>query len=183
MARRCTVIKILAIVGAITAILSPVTSALLSLGKPKAVALLSLSNAAALIPSILFFMERSGVQGAAMAVLINMLIFLPIYLVVGAKYIHFNLRDTATIFLRPTIASVAMYFVVTASFFETSSDAMNLLIAAVTGALFYLCMISILWLPARRNRKSGETYLVEKALELLQRTRLQSFASWLRQMM
>lgn len=157
-------LKILAFCGAVAAIMSPITSTLISIGKPKVVALLTVCNAVVLIPAIVFSVWKSGITGAAIAMLANSLFFLPVYLGVAAKFLEIKPRDIMTIFFRPAISSIAMFFVVTAPHFETSSNLANLLISVLVGAITYTVVVFILWIPSGRTYNSGETYLAEKFL-------------------
>lgn len=163
-------LKILALSGAITAILSPIASALISLGRPGVVATVSFCNAVVLIPTLIFLTYRYGVYGAAVAVLIVSLVFVPVYFIVGSRYIRITVRDIATIFFRPGISAACMYASVTALPRITAYDSANLALLAVIGALVYAACELALWSIFGRPVDSAEAYAFDAGKSLLSRS-------------
>lgn len=176
-----SLIKVLAIFGAVTAILSPIASAIIAFGKPRIVAILSLCNAATLLPSLIFLMHSMGLNGAAIAILANSLFYLPIYFIVASRFMEILFRDIVTIFIRPTLASVMMFFAVKFVPIQTDADGVNLLLSIAFGALTYALLIALFWLPTKRLPVSGEYFVVDKSLGLLEKSPYASIAGKLRQ--
>ena len=105
-------VGILAVFGTLVSISSPAGSALVAIGRPKIPALMGLANAVILIPTLIFLTSSSGPEGAAWALLIVALCFLPITYGIAAKCLGLSASDIRKVFLRPAVATVLMYFAV-----------------------------------------------------------------------
>lgn len=161
--------KILALSGAITAILSPIASALISLGKPRIVATMSLCNALTLVTVVIFLTQRHGAYGAVFAILVVSIAFLPIYFFVASRYIRITRRDLGAIFVRPGAAATAMYIVVISLPRIFGHDALHLLLSVGVGASVYVTLLLGLWVAWGRPQGSSEAYVLNSCESLLAR--------------
>jgi len=171
-------LKVLGLCGAITTILSPISSAMIALGRPGVVALLAVCNALVLLPAIVIFMRDEDVYGAALAMLCTLLFFLPIYFMAAAKVISITLRDIVSILFRPLMASILMYGVVVVLPEISSSDGLQLGISVFVGAFSYVVASLALWLPTSRSPESAEAYAITQIAGFLRAsgcTRLSRF--------
>ena len=159
--------QLLALAGVVTAIASPITSALIAMGKPYVVAWLSLANALVLLNMVWKFGWEGGALGAAQAVLLTALIFLPVYFAISMKYLYVSVRDILTIVLRPLMGAVLMYWLVTKLLRLTGISALDLLLAAGIGAVIYVSCVLLLWRIMPTASVSAEAFLLERIRERL----------------
>jgi len=169
-------IQALAVFGGMTAILSPVSTTLLAIGKPSVVTILSACNLAIILPSAYFMTLRYGPVGTANAITVAMMSFLPIYYTVAARLIGLSFRDVLGIFWRPAISTIVMYFAVDLFFGDATATAMKLISAVAAGACTYAVMMILLWTIAGRPKNCGEAYLLEQIRQRVSRTRAQGIA-------
>lgn len=157
-------IQMLAIYGGITAVLSPIGTTLLAIGRPALVALLSAGNLAVMLPAVYFATASYGVPGAAIAMTLALTAFLPVYYAVAARRVGLGWQDVLGVFGRPVVATAAMYWVVDTVFGALFATALNLILAVLLGAAIYVSLMLLLWLMAGRPAGSGESYLIEQVL-------------------
>lgn len=154
-------IRILAIVGALIAIQSPITTVLVALGNPRVVSIMSVANLFVLLPLLVFLTQRDGISGSATALLISAALFLPVNYAVAGRLIGLRARDFRTMFLRPAIAVAVMYTAVHVNFGQSAATVSNIALAASLGAAVYVAVISVAWLVSSRPARSAEAYLFE----------------------
>ncbi len=106
------IIKVLSVYGGMIAVLSPITTTLLAVGRPATVALLNGMNLVAVVPCIYYATVRFGSIGAADAMTLVLLVFLPLYYGIAARAIGLGFRDVLGIFARPVVSTLSMYAVV-----------------------------------------------------------------------
>jgi O-antigen/teichoic acid export membrane protein len=162
-------IKVLAIFGGITAVLSPIGTTLLAIGRPSLVALLSAGNLAIMLPAVYFATASYGVSGAANAMTLALTAFLPVYYTVAARRVGLGWKDVFGVFARPVVATAAMYWAVDSLFGASFATALNLSLAVLLGAVSYVSLVLLLWLMAGRPARSGESFLIEQLLQRLGR--------------
>lgn len=162
-------IELLAVAGVVTAIASPITSSLIALGKPYVVATLSLFNAVLLLSTIRYMTISDGAQGAALGVLMVAGFFLPVYFGIAMKFLYLRFADIFTILLRPGVAAATMYLVVRRVLHVTSSDFLNLIIAAGVGAVVFIAIVLILWRIMPTRSDSAEAFILDRVRSRLPR--------------
>ena len=155
-------IKMLAIAGVVTSVASPITSAIIALGRPAWVSIASVVNACILLPLVAYMASTEGAIGAAKAVMLTALLFLPVYFILATVLLKLSARDLVTILMRPAAAALLMYMVVRQCLTITSIDALNLLLAASIGAITYLCTLGLLWVVMPKRSASGEAFILDR---------------------
>jgi O-antigen/teichoic acid export membrane protein len=160
-------IEILALFGAIGAVQSPIGTALIALGKPNVVALLSLSSIVVMLPLAIFLTGAEGPVGMAKALLGSSALFLPLTYGIAARYVGLTISDIISIFFRPAVAALAMYFGVKSftsavmAGADTIGDQSIVLGAAVVlGATIYSAIVTIVWLIGGRP-DGAERYVLD----------------------
>ncbi|MFK8014864.1 MAG: polysaccharide biosynthesis C-terminal domain-containing protein, partial [Gammaproteobacteria bacterium] len=159
--------QLLALAGVVTAIASPITSALIAMGKPYVVASLSLCNAVVLLSLVLRFAWQGGALGAAQAVLLTALIFLPVYFAISMRFLYVSVRDILTIVLRPAMAAILMYWLVTKCLRLTGLAPVDILLAAGIGAVIYVTTVLLLWRIMPAEDVCAESFILERIRERL----------------
>lgn len=157
-------IEILALLGALNAVLSPIGTAMLAAGRPAVFALLSLCLIVVMIPTSVYFTQIEGPLGMAKALFGTTLLFTPITYGVGARILGLTWADIVRIFARPILAAAIMYFVVSSFVelsitLETLPDVFSLLVSVALGAAVYASAIAGAWLALGRP-DGPERYLL-----------------------
>jgi O-antigen/teichoic acid export membrane protein len=144
------IVSILAIYGAATAIASNSGYVYLSIGRPHVLTALVAGHVVLLIPALILMAGSWGAIGAAWAVLIVELVFLPISVAVLLRVLSLP----ATIFLsaiwRPIAGAAIMFFAVrkVVELVETvigAGNALQLLSGIATGVVVYFGTVFLLW--------------------------------------
>lgn len=123
-------VRVLAIFGAMVTITSPSGTALLASGRPKVNALMGVAHVAVLLPLVMELTSRWGAEGAALALLITALFFLPINYGIAARLLGLTIGDIGRIYFRPVIATAVMYVTVS-QLLDQLGATEELLIAAI----------------------------------------------------
>lgn len=159
-------VSILAIFGTLVSIASPAGSALLAIGRPKIPALMGSANAVILIPTLIVLTSRSGPEGAAWALLLVALCFLPFTYGIAAQCLGLGIRDMTQVFFRPAAATGLMYLAVWqlleqfAPTDDTLMIGLHLGVAVMVGVCTYVISVLGLWLMAGRP-DGAESFAIE----------------------
>jgi len=159
-------VGILAVFGTLVAISSSAGSALLAIGRPKIPALLGLANAVVLIPTLILLTSSSGPEGAAWALVIVALCFLPFTYGIAAKCLGLSVGDIKQVFLRPAAATGLMYLAVwyLLEQFEAIDNtfviAAHLGVAVALGVCSYVAGVLALWWMAGRP-EGAESFAID----------------------
>lgn len=127
---------------------------------------MGVANAAVLIPTAIVLTSRSGPEGAALALLITALGFLPLNYGVAAKFLGLTFGDIGRIFFRPAIATAVMYAAVWQLLDHLVTTDATLVVAAhlsaaiAVGVLSYAMSTLGLWVMAARP-DGAETFALE----------------------
>ncbi|MEM8984544.1 MAG: lipopolysaccharide biosynthesis protein [Pseudomonadota bacterium] len=156
------IIKMLAISGAVTAVASPITSAIIAMGRPAWVSMAAVINACIVLPTVALMASADGAVGAARAVMITTLCFLPVYFTLAFRLLRLDIFDIVNILFRPTVAAITMFVCVRQVLALTALPAINLMLAATIGAVVYLITLLLFWSIMPRTSVSGERYLFER---------------------
>lgn len=162
-------IKVLAIFGSLVAVQSPIGTVLLALGNPRLVSTLAAANAVILIPTTILLSIRDGLAGTAFALLLVSLTFLPVYYGVAARQLGLSIRDISKIFARPTIATLIMYFIVSTYVGTIPPSLINMLLAALAGAVIFSLSMGFLWYASSRPEDSAEAYVISVVSPLIRK--------------
>jgi lipopolysaccharide exporter len=159
-------IAVLGVYGAIVSVGTNISSALLALGRQRALTSLAALRLALLAPAITWATGAFGVLGTAWAVLvvtaavmpINFVILLPVLGIRGGQFIG--------AVWRPVVASAAMYVAVRGvlqglSTAGLSSPLLQLTVGAVTACLALVATLGLLWLASGRP-EGAETVVARR---------------------
>ncbi len=155
-------IEILALFGAVSAVQSPVGTALLAAGRPALMAALSTGIILFMLPAAIYFTGIEGPEGMAKALLATTLLFLPFTYGAASRVLGVRSADIARIFARPLSGATVMYLVLQA-FLARFADMNQLLLlgaAVLLGAVVYTATVAVMWLivgkPAGPERQLME---------------------------
>ncbi len=165
------IIRILALFGAGVAIQSPIGAVLLALGKPKLLGILSAWHAMLLIPIIIIWSKSGGLEGTALALLVTYVGFLPVYYGVAARSLGMSFSNILTVFLRPVVAALLMYFFVSYAFDGKAATLLNLSLAVSSGVVVFTLAVFVMWFLSRRVATSAESYLMNMVLAYAEKAR------------
>lgn len=172
-------IEILALLGALNAVLSPIGTAMLAAGRPAVFSLLSLGLITVMIPAAVYLTGLEGPLGMAKALLGATLLFLPVTYGVASRILGLRPADIARIFARPLLGAGIMYVVVTrfvglsGSGTTLANDAVWLAGAVVLGAAVYAGVVGGAWLAFGRP-DGPERYLLDLLRDQVRRLPLAS---------
>jgi lipopolysaccharide exporter len=153
------VIEMLAFFGVTIALQTNSYSVYLALGKPRLQAGVSLLFLAVLIPGLLWFTTRQGINGAAAAFVLAGLVILPANYAVALRQLELPASVIIKALWRPVIASAAMFFAVRALLGVLPEVEIVRLLAGVSaGVVVYLSALTLLW------RLSGAGASAERAI-------------------
>lgn len=164
-------IQILAFSGAIAILETNIGSAYLALGRPKILTLVYSMFASTFVIFLFLLVPRYGTTGAAQASLFAGLANIPLQLYLMRRTLGINFTDLAHVFLRPVVASGAMFWIVRVfighySVADVTAMQIPLLTSAMClGAFTYIGIDLLLWLLA--GRPTGpETYMIDRLRKL-----------------
>jgi PST family polysaccharide transporter len=163
------IIKVLAIYGGFTAILSPISTTLLAIGKPSTVVLMSTFIVVIVLPSTYFATVHYGAIGTANAMMLSLLFMLPVYYAVATRAIGLVWRDVFGIFARPVLSTALMYLAVEFVFGHAAPTVVQLLLAISFGGATYLFSAVVLWTLAGKPDNCGESFVLEQVKSRLRR--------------
>lgn len=149
------VIEILAISGAISAVVSNNAAAYLALGRPRLVTGILVSRLLVLLP-LLFLLADRGLTGVATAEMLSSVASLAVSYPVLFKQLRLSVAEYVGALWRPLAASILMGFCVRAGTTwlgtdGTASGALLQLVAGVfLGVIAYALLVYVLWLASGR---------------------------------
>lgn len=163
-------VQLLALYGAVGAMLTNITSIFLALGKPKIITFLGLAHITIFIPLVIILSQQHGALGAAWGSFTTVLILFPINYLILMHYIRVRVSQLVLSMWRPVTSSTAMFFAVQYYITRISATVfdgniyVNLFISVVTGAVFYILSILLLWIASGKPPGAEQ-----QALELISR--------------
>ena len=128
-------------------------------------------NLVIILPCIYYATAKYGSIGAANAMTLVLLAFLPIYYGIAARAIGLDWRDVLKIFSRPALSTLTMYLVVDFLFRGAPSSGTNLVLAIITGAALYVALAIVLWTIVGKPRNCGEAFLLDQLRSRLRRAK------------
>ena len=146
-----SLIRILAVAGAIHVIQANIESLYFSLGRPRFKAVLTVCEACLFLPLAYIFLERFGLQGVAWAFLATVCVSTPANFALAARMIRLPPAEVPRNIWRPTLAASAMALVLHLAFPASAvtsnvlRDAVTLASAVITGIVTYFAVIVSLW--------------------------------------
>lgn len=168
--------QILGIYGAIASVGTNTASALLALGRPRALTGLAAARIVLLVPVLVVATQRFGINGAAWAILAVTAAMTPVNFWVLLPRLGVPTAAFLACLWRPAIGSAAMYYLVSESgsvlrYFAIQGPGALLGVGIFTGVAVYVVMVSLLWLLVRRP-SGAETIVFREAVSRLRRKRV-----------
>jgi O-antigen/teichoic acid export membrane protein len=161
-------IRILAVNGALNAILSCCGYVYLAVGKPRYVTYTLGAHVAMAVPMVTWATFHLGLVAVAWALLIASVLLAPVNYWLVAATLQIKPRDLVAIFWRPVVASGTMaVFLMWARESVTSAGFGNfvgLVVSVGSGAVVYFALVHGMWLLAKRPF-GAEEYLLRKISE------------------
>jgi len=145
------VIQVLAFFGVVSAMQTNIGSVFLALGKPKIITYMALLYVVILIPSLIYAVQSWGILGAAWTYLAVSILTMPLSYHLVLKATHSSWVSICSIFWRPAIASIIMYFCIAnyLSLFGAQSGMLvslfGLLSSMIIGAALYVIVTLLFW--------------------------------------
>lgn len=149
------VIEVLAISGAISAIVSNNAAAYLALGRPRLVTGILLSRLLVLLP-LLFLLANRGLSGVAIAEMLSSVASLAVSYPVLFKQLRLSVAQYLRALWRPLAASILMGFAVRAGIAWLGTDGsasgalLQLIAGVLLGVIVYSLLVYALWLASGR---------------------------------
>ncbi len=160
-------VRVLSILGALSALGSNTYPAYVSMGRPHIATGFSVARLVILVPSMVALAIWLGPIGAAWAELAAALILLPVGWFVVCRVLHVNARTFAARLWRPLLSSLFMYAMVreylaaVTGGAPTEATLFNLIAAVLIGGVCYCVLIWLLWMLSGRP-DSIEVHLVRR---------------------
>lgn len=154
----------LALGGAINALKSNSNYVYFSLGKPRIATGELLVRAVVFIGAIVYFVNESGVVGAAQSFLLTSIVMFFVSNAILKVVLKIPLRDQISLYIKPLVSTLIMaatvsFIIDTISF---NSVVLDLALAVISGATSYIISVAVVWLVT--GRKDG---LEKSALNIL----------------
>jgi len=141
-----SLIQILAVFGGLHATQTNVGPALMALGKPRVLTLLASVHLVVLVVLLLILASRSGVLGAAWAVLLAYALTTPLVWIVVAKEVGVRVGEIVGVLARPAVASLVMCAAVLWLKAWLATDLyLTLSISVICGVLVYFGVLFLIW--------------------------------------
>lgn len=146
------VVAVLAAYGAINALTTNCTAVYFATGQPRTLVMIGLTQAAFLIPSLIWGALNYGVTGVAWAYVANsVVVTVPLNYAVMLKRLELRLVRVLSVMWRPSLATAVMYYLVSRLAAQLGTPTLQALLATVAfGAAVYISTVMALWLIARR---------------------------------
>jgi lipopolysaccharide exporter len=152
-------VKVLALYGGLQAIQTNIGPLLLAQGKARVVAVLTATHLTVLVCLLAVLIPVHGANGAAWSVLLTLVLMTPVNCLVAVRSLEMRLNDLGSVFVRPLIAGVGMYFVVDLVKNSMSLPAFaKLMTCVVLGVVVYSFALVAAW--GLQGKPAGpESYL------------------------
>lgn len=144
------IIQVLGIYGSVVSMGSNTASAMITLGRQRTMTLLASTRLALLVPAVIWATGSHGVLGTALAVLAVTLVMSPVNFLVQVPMLGIRLRDFISHIWRPIVASIVMYFAVSASLqalrsLHVTSSLAGLAVGLGAGLAAYVATVALAW--------------------------------------
>ncbi len=166
--------KLIAIGGLLLALNSNAGYVFMAIGNPRLSTFLGATRFLIFIPSLLYFLTKYDIEGAAWTVFYTTIIMFFVTSAVVIRVLSIRLLDLVNAYYRPLISSVLMSIVIaqSSSWIRTitSSDYMQLLIKVMIGVLLYGICVLLLWYTTS-NRDGPENKVISLIMNRFNRNR------------
>lgn len=164
-------IRVLALSGVLTALMTNSASVFLAMNKPRTLAMFSAGYIVVLLLIIYPLTQQQGPIGAAWAYVIASIIVNPLQYAALFKLLQLPLRRFLIVLIRPLLAATIMFFTVDAAIkYMTEHTPMGqftvLASGILIGILVYVALVTVMWLIMKKPN-GAERMLIEKVMPAL----------------